>query len=101
MGTTLKQRLEILAKQSKNVYNDLYRKAKVMKSSAFEGILLKATWPGNDPVPPELLTEIVKYSVPSFKYARTVSYLILKSSHTHSLTHTHTHTLCVSLFIYI
>lgn len=41
-----------------------------MKSSAFEGILLKATWPGNEAVPPELLSEIIKYSIPAYKYAK-------------------------------
>eukprot|EP01039_Chlorochromonas_danica_P000517 gene515-556_t len=69
-GPSLKERLEQLAKQGHTAYNEVYRRAKVLRSSAFEGILLKATWPGNDPVPPELLTEIVKYSIPAFKYSR-------------------------------
>ncbi len=69
----IKDRLEGIAKTGQAAYKDLYRKAKVLKSSAFEGILLKATWPGNEPVPSELLSEIVKYSIPSFKYARSVS----------------------------
>lgn len=70
--SSIKNRLEGIAKTGQAAYKDLYRKAKVLKSSAFEGILLKATWPGNDPVPAELLSEIVKYSIPSFKYARLV-----------------------------
>jgi hypothetical protein len=45
----------------------------VMKSSSFEGILLKATWPSNDPVPAQLLTEIIKYSIPAFKFSRQVT----------------------------
>lgn len=68
----LKDGLEGLTKTGQAAYKDFYRKAKVLKSSAFEGILLKATWPSNDPIPSELLSEIVKYSIPSFKYARSV-----------------------------
>lgn len=41
-----------------------------MKSSAFEGLLLKATWPNNEAVPSDLLLDVVKYSIPSYKYAR-------------------------------
>ncbi len=44
-----------------------------MKSSPFEGLLLKATWPGNEPVPKQILNEIIKYSIPAFKYCRGVS----------------------------
>eukprot|EP01033_Poteriospumella_lacustris_P003480 gene3479-2570_t len=69
----LKDGLEGLTKTGQAAYKDFYRKAKVLKSSAFEGILLKATWPSNDPIPSELLSEIVKYSIPSFKYARSDS----------------------------
>ena len=49
-----------------------------MKSSAFEGMLLRATWPGNDAVPQELLDEIIKHSIPAFKYGRSVSTIGLK-----------------------
>jgi hypothetical protein len=45
----------------------------VLRSSAFEGMLLKATWPGNSPVPPEILGEIIKYSIPAFKFSSSVS----------------------------
>lgn len=75
--TLLKDGLEGIAKTGQAAYKDFYRKAKVLKSSAFEGILLKATWPSNDPVPSELLSEIVKYSIPSFKYARSVSNIVM------------------------
>lgn len=44
-----------------------------MRSSAFEGMLLKATWPGNEPVPQDILTEIIKHSIPAFKYSQSVS----------------------------
>ena len=44
----------------------------VLRSSAFEGMLLRATWPGNEAVPQDLLTEIIKHSIPAFKYGRAV-----------------------------
>ena len=44
-----------LKSQSAEVYNSAYRRAKVMRSSAFEGMLLKATWPADTPVPQQLL----------------------------------------------
>lgn len=44
----------------------------VLRSSAFEGMLLKATWPGNEPVPQEILVEIIKHSIPAFKYSQSV-----------------------------
>ena len=37
-------------------------------------MLLKATWPSNDPVQPDILGEIIKYSIPAFKYTGTVSF---------------------------
>ena len=33
-------------------------------------MLLRATWPGNEAVPQDLLTEIIKHSIPAFKYGR-------------------------------
>ncbi len=33
-------------------------------------MLLKATWPGNEPVSTEMLTQIIKYSIPAFKYSQ-------------------------------
>jgi hypothetical protein len=45
----------------------------VLKSSTFEGLLLKATWPGNEAVPSSILTEIIKYSIPAFRYSRSDS----------------------------
>ena len=78
-GFSIKEKLEQIAKTGSSAYKDIYRRAKVMRSSAFEGILLKATWPGNDPVPPELLTEIIKYSIPAFKYSRSVRICIIIS----------------------
>lgn len=91
-GINWKERLEHIAKQGQAAYKEVYRRAKVrrcllttslqdsfsflpekvLRSSAFEGILLKATWPGDAPVPQEILTEIVKHSIPSFKYGRSV-----------------------------
>ena len=46
--------------------------SQVMRSSAFEGMLLRATWPGNEAVPMDILTEIIKHSIPAFKYGRAV-----------------------------
>lgn len=72
-GPGLRDKLEKIAKQGQSIYKDVYRRAKVLQSSAFEAMLLKATWPSNDPVQPEILGEIVKYSIPAFKFASTVS----------------------------
>ncbi len=72
-GPTIRDRLEQVAKIGQHAYKDMYRRAKVLKSSTFEGNLLKATWPGDAPVPAELLSEIIKYSIPAFKYTRSVS----------------------------
>lgn len=89
-----REKLELLAKQGQSAYKEVYRRAKVvdifrdqlsinyfllfqvLRSSAFEGMLLKATWPGDSPVPQEILAEIVKHSVPSFKYGRSVLILL-------------------------
>lgn len=49
-----------------------YTVSQVLRSSAFEGMLLKATWPGNEAVPQSLLDEIIKHSIPAFKYGRAV-----------------------------
>lgn len=55
----------------------------VMRSSGFEGMLLKATWPGDDPVPHDILGEIIKYSIPAFKFTGVVRRLsIINSSST-------------------
>jgi hypothetical protein len=35
-------------------------------------MLLKATWPGNEPVSQEILVEIIKHSIPAFKYSQSV-----------------------------
>jgi hypothetical protein len=72
-ASSFKTRLEKLAKQGQFVYKDVYRRAKVLRSSAFEAMLLKATWPSNDPVQPDILGEIIKYSIPAFKYSNAVS----------------------------
>ena len=52
-----------------------------MKSSAFEGILLRATWPDDRAVPQDLLAQIIKQSIPAFRHARAVSVDPLKISH--------------------
>jgi hypothetical protein len=59
-----------LSKQGTAVYKDVHRKAKAMRSSAFEAMLLKATWPDDDQVAAEVLNEIIKHSIPAFKYGR-------------------------------
>lgn len=69
---SLKERLEALANQGQNVYKSAYRQVKTMRSSAFESMLLKATWPSDDPVPNEILNEIIRHSIPAFKYGRSV-----------------------------
>ena len=69
-GPSIKERMGDFASKSNVVYQNAYRKAKVLKSSAFEGMLLKATWPADEPVPQQLLDEIIKYSIPAFKYGR-------------------------------
>lgn len=71
-GPGLRDKLEKLAKQGQSMYNDVYRRAKVLRSSAFEAMLLKATWPSDEPVQPEILGEIIKYSIPAFKFASEV-----------------------------
>ena len=49
-----------MAKQGQSLYSNVYRKAKVLRSSAFEGMLLKATWPDDEPVPAEILGDAPK-----------------------------------------
>lgn len=68
--SAVKEKLEVFAKQGQTAYKDVYRRAKVLRSSAFEGMLLRATWPGDEPVPRDLLDEIIKHSIPAFKYGR-------------------------------
>jgi hypothetical protein len=36
-------------------------------------MLLKATWPGNEVVSPEILNDIIRHSIPAFKYGSSVS----------------------------
>ena len=62
----LKENLDTITKTS--LFKDVYRRAKVLRSSPFEAMLLKATWPTNEPIAPELLNEIIKHSIPAFKY---------------------------------
>ncbi len=68
--SAVKEKFEVFAKQGQTAYKDVYRRAKVLRSSAFEGMLLRATWPGDEPVPRDLLDEIIKHSIPAFKYGR-------------------------------
>jgi len=67
---SLIEKVDDLKETGTKTYKDVYRRAKVMRSSAFEAMLLKATWPGDEPVPLELLDEIVKHSIPAFKYGK-------------------------------
>jgi hypothetical protein len=71
-GLNWKERLDQIAKQGQSAYREVYRRAKVLRSSAFEGMLLKATWPGDKEVSQETLNEIIKHSIPAFKYGRSV-----------------------------
>lgn len=59
-----------ISKSGTAMYKDVHRKAKAMRSSAFEAMLLKATWPDDEPVPSEVLNEIIKHSIPAFKYGK-------------------------------
>ena len=66
----------VLCEPALNTKSELhlnYIVSQVLRSSAFEGMLLKATWPGNEAVPQSLLDEIIKHSIPAFKYGRAVS----------------------------
>jgi hypothetical protein len=69
-GPSFRDTLDSFMKTGQSAYKEVYRRAKVLKSSPFEGMLLKATWPSNDAVPPEILTDIIKYSIPAFKFAQ-------------------------------
>lgn len=53
-----------------------YLQYQVLKSSAFEGMLLRATWPNSQPVQPDILGELIKYSIPAFEYNAEVSVYI-------------------------
>ena len=55
----VREKLEDLAKHGQSLYSNIYRRAKVLRSSAFEGMLLKATWPDDEPVPGEILEEVI------------------------------------------
>ena len=53
----LKEKFDVMKELGQNAYKEGYRRAKVLRSSAFEGLLLKATWPGNKEVPQDILNE--------------------------------------------
>lgn len=74
-GPSVKDRLESLAKSGKSIASDVLRRAKVLRSSPFEALILKATWPDDMPVRYDLLEELVQHSIPAFKYARWVCIL--------------------------
>jgi hypothetical protein len=71
-GPSIRDRLETLAKTSQLVASNVIRRAKVLKSSPFEGLILKATWPNNLPVPKDMVEELIRHSIPAFKYVRWV-----------------------------
>lgn len=73
VNINLQEKLSDMTKQGQSIYKDIYRRAKVLRSSPFEGMLLKATWPGPEPIAPEILNEIVRHSIPAFKYGSSVS----------------------------
>lgn len=76
VNLNIQEKLSDITKQSQSIYKDMYRRAKVLRSSPFEGMLLKATWPGTEPISPEILNEIVRHSIPAFKYGSSVSLAI-------------------------
>lgn len=67
IGRTISNYLETLATQGKEAFKSVIRSAKVLKSSAFEALLLKATWPEDVPVPELALQQILEESIPAFE----------------------------------
>jgi hypothetical protein len=65
---TISSHLETFASQGKDAFKSLIRSAKVLKSSAFESLLLKATWPEDVPVPQIALKQILQDSIPAFEH---------------------------------
>ena len=59
--------LESFASQGKDVLKSLFRTAKMMRSSSFEALLLKATWPDDNPVSEIALYQIFQELVPYFE----------------------------------
>lgn len=59
----VREKLEDLAKHGQSLYSNIYRRAKVLRSSAFEGMLLKATWPDDEPVPGDILDEVCRQCI--------------------------------------
>ena len=64
---SLSSHLETFATQGRDTFKSLIRSAKMLKSSAFESLLLKATWPEDVPVPPIALQQILHESIPAFE----------------------------------
>lgn len=67
MGKSFASHIESLASQGKETIKSIIRSAKVLKSSAFESLLLKATWPEDVPVPQLALQQILYESIPAFE----------------------------------
>lgn len=67
VGKSLTSHLESFAAQGKDTLKSIMRSAKMLKSSAFESLLLKATWPEDTPVPQEALHQILHESIPAFE----------------------------------
>jgi hypothetical protein len=70
--SSIAERFFSIASTGQNAYKSAYRQMKAMRSSAFESMLLKATWPNDEAVPNEILNEIINHSIPAFKYGRSV-----------------------------
>ena len=67
ISATIASQLEAVAAQGKDVFKSVVRSAKVLKSSAFEALLLKATWPDDAPVPRRALHQIIYESISAFE----------------------------------
>jgi hypothetical protein len=67
VSKSITSHLETFATQGKDAFKSIIRSAKVLKSSAFEALLLKATWPEDVPVPKLALRQILHDSIPAFE----------------------------------
>jgi hypothetical protein len=67
ISKTISSYLESFATQGKDTFKSIVRSAKVIKSSTFEALLLKATWPEDVPVPKIALHQIIHESIPAFE----------------------------------
>lgn len=66
IGKSIAAYLESFAVQGKGALKSIIRSVKVIKSSSFESLLLRATWPDDGPVPQVSLDQILLESLPAF-----------------------------------